>query len=84
MNNTASLDVLRRLERAEILIKNAKRRGVIRPVDEILADLQAILSHARRTIRVRKKAQLCTLDLENAAVAVEREIHAVEAAIQVN
>lgn len=56
--NPFLLMLFRKLERQEILIDSLVRRGLIRPEELEIANLKALMNHARRVIRVREKQGL--------------------------
>jgi F0F1-type ATP synthase epsilon subunit len=70
--------VLRRLEKAEIIIDRLAARGVIRPEEMDYAHLKTTLNHAERLIRTRKRTNRPTGDLEEAALTVRKEIEQLE------
>jgi hypothetical protein len=70
--------ILRRLEKAEMLVGRLAAKGVITPEEMELAHLQSTLNHAHRLIRVRRKTNKPTDDIENAAETVRKSVNDLE------
>jgi hypothetical protein len=70
--------ILRRLEKAEMIVGQLAARGVITPEEMTLAHLKSTLNHALRVIRVRQKTNKPTADIESAAETVRKSVNDLE------